>query len=1112
LSIESGSSPAPSLSGASFTAIHLSDLHVGMTPQGWMWPTIKKAFFEDIRRLLGRISNLDLVIFSGDLTQSGNAEEYKRLTQILQEIWQVFDSFGSKPLLFPVPGNHDLVRPNMSGAVTKALDRWWKDDELRKSFWETSLNEYQALIAAAFVNYVEWFGSLRKNGIPVVDAQHGPLPGDIAAFCVIRDSKVGLIGLNSAWLQISDGDYERRLSVDTRQLHGLTGERPDEWCSENSFNIIVTHHPTSWLHRLGEDSWRSEIYLPSRFDCHLYGHMHEAASRSVGEGGSPERIQFQGSSLFGLEHVQSGVLRIHGYSMLQFKANKSERVIRQWPRKALKGNDGVYKIAPDHEFNINDEGWFDTCYSINADHAGTLPPTGSVIQPGRYGEDSKGLLKTLRRIFPTSKAFDDVRRVEHGIATSALMERRTLWVASDWGLGSDQFISSVTQTLGLVSNIYQIDCSRYFTGDDLLSGFRGQTGISFESLCALLSEETKCLLLLDDVPIHEHKDSERSRLQQDIELIVEAVLQYCENACIVVRSRAEPNYGPIRTVRLSPLDEADTGTYVAAHEMGGPTLATAHFIAQIHRHTDGIPASIDGALRNIQIVGLKQLPSLNTDVAGKTAAQGKTPPGLQATLTQLKTSNDPTIERSWLLLKALAMFPRGEKLATVKRFFQASPFYPQNARYLLDLALVDAIEIPSMTEAESADTGRALLVRRPVREFLYENLSPLELKNLTRRALTLYFGDQWSTKGIKSPRALRFDDRRCGSWQIGNANLLVLRSAREAAEGRTGSKIKTAFNLANVYCAALLSGDHFRDVLLLCSDLLESFGPLQEFELDMPSLKLMYATALRMNGDTELARDILLDIRTQPTPKTIRNRALLNLALCYESLHMMDEAVKTAKECRSIEPKSTIALQASAIIVGTSTVGSARTAGLRKLESAARRKKAHIVANNIAIDLADTTEDVAKRREALFDVVQTAPTTGDGYNAMRAAIELGKMQLEGGAILREGELSRLIDAYHYLYSESGGSLLNNCHDILATHFERKGEFDNLLRLFRHSSLIWRLRAQSKREAKSLASIGLVLGDRVKSGWLQANREVAYFMARASQLLAEQPSNGNSSKK
>jgi len=1089
---------SPSLS---VSAIHLSDLHVGMSPQGWMWPTVKKAFLEDLRRLLGKTGAVNLVIFSGDLTQTGATEEYEALTQILQEIWDVMRVCGSDPWLFPVPGNHDLVRPRTSAAAFKALSRWWNDGELREDFWrEGDDNEYQALVEEAFAHYEAWTESLSKASIRLPDLKSGRLPGDACTCVTIGEARIGLMGLNSSWLQLGPGDLRQMLAVDTRQLHFLTDGRPDDWCAANDFNILVTHHPPGWLHPASLDAWRSEVYLPSRFDCHLHGHMHEPAFTSVIEGGAAARRYIQAASLFGLEQISTGVVRLHGYSVVQLYAASVQRRIRHWPRKALKGTDGIYKIAPDHEFNINGEGYYDLPYTLQKGGSDQTPTLDDALQPERYRASDTAQLQSLRRIFPTSKAFDEVRRVEQGIAVSALTEQRTLWVASDWGLGSDQFVGSVAQRLNLASRIYQIDFNQHFSKSDFLLGFKHQTGFSFERFCALLADEPQFILLLDDVPIHEGKDREVRRLQQDIELIVEAVLQYCDNARIVVRSRREPVSGSIKIVPLLPLDEADTRTYVSIHEHGGTTLATAHFAAQIHRHTDGIPASIDAALRDIQIVGPKELPSLNTDIAGKTAAHGSAPPGLQATLAQLQESRDPTIKRSWLLLKALAMFPRGEQLSTVKRFFATSPFYLQNARYLLDLALVDAIEIPSMHEQEVGDSGRALFVRRPVREYLYSTLSSTELKSLNRRALTLYFGEQWQVKGLKPPRSLQFNDQHCGSWQIGNANLLILRAAREAAEDPVPAKIRLALYLANSYCDMLYKGDHFRETLLLCGDMLGVLADVDQSSADLLSLRYQYARALRMNGDVEAACDILLDIHARLTPKSVRARALLNLAFCYQSLGKKEEAVATARDCQSIEPKSNNSLQASSIIVSCSAEGSQRTQELRRLERLARTRKAHVVANNIALNLADETTDATKKQEALAAIIQSAPVSGDEYNSMRASIRLAELQLKSRP-LSEADLSRLIDTYHYLYGEGGGTLLDRCHNVLWADLEKKGDLNNLLRLFRHSSLIWRLRGQAEHEDKCSGKLGILLGDRTKEGWRHASRELAYFMARTAQMLA-----------
>jgi 3',5'-cyclic AMP phosphodiesterase CpdA len=70
--------------------MHLSDLHVGVSNQGWLWPAFKKAFFDDIKNLYRKLGAWDVVVFSGDLAQKATVPEYEILTEILKEIWSVF--------------------------------------------------------------------------------------------------------------------------------------------------------------------------------------------------------------------------------------------------------------------------------------------------------------------------------------------------------------------------------------------------------------------------------------------------------------------------------------------------------------------------------------------------------------------------------------------------------------------------------------------------------------------------------------------------------------------------------------------------------------------------------------------------------------------------------------------------------------------------------------------------------------------------------------------------------------------------------------------------------------------------------------------------------------
>jgi len=59
--------------------LHLTDLHRGMKEQRWLWPGVRGIFFDDLKKLHEKCGPWDLVLFTGDLTQRGSAEEFQKV-------------------------------------------------------------------------------------------------------------------------------------------------------------------------------------------------------------------------------------------------------------------------------------------------------------------------------------------------------------------------------------------------------------------------------------------------------------------------------------------------------------------------------------------------------------------------------------------------------------------------------------------------------------------------------------------------------------------------------------------------------------------------------------------------------------------------------------------------------------------------------------------------------------------------------------------------------------------------------------------------------------------------------------------------------------------------
>ena len=127
-----------------------------MANQDWLWPTLKHALFDDLAKVHQLSGGWDLVIFSGDLVQSGEKAEYDRLNAILGELWDHFAKLGCTPELIVLPGNHDLKRPTMN-SVFRTLKRWWEEPDVQAEFFRSQDNEYRLAVAKMLEQYSGWF-------------------------------------------------------------------------------------------------------------------------------------------------------------------------------------------------------------------------------------------------------------------------------------------------------------------------------------------------------------------------------------------------------------------------------------------------------------------------------------------------------------------------------------------------------------------------------------------------------------------------------------------------------------------------------------------------------------------------------------------------------------------------------------------------------------------------------------------------------------------------------------------------------------------------------------------------------------------------------------------
>lgn len=340
----------------SFSWLHFTDLHQGLESQGWLWPGVRDALFADLEKLHERCGPWDLVLFSGDLTQRGTAEEFKNFNDsTLQKLWSHLQSLGSTPSLLAIPGNHDLMRPDQRRPEALVLQRWSTYPEVQAEFWRDAGSPYRKLVEQAFTPYTAWHDSHPYCAVP---RKPGLMPGDFSAILHKDGLKLGIVGLNSTWLQISGGNYEGKLAVDARQFHAPCDGDGPAWVKSCDFALLMTHHPPDWLSPEAREQFFAEVATPGRFSAHVFGHMHEHMATTLTIGGSAPRRQLQGSSLFGLETFGDGKMdRRHGYAAGRISVDdRGQASLRLWPRTAKRHPAGYWRIVQDIDaFELSDD-------------------------------------------------------------------------------------------------------------------------------------------------------------------------------------------------------------------------------------------------------------------------------------------------------------------------------------------------------------------------------------------------------------------------------------------------------------------------------------------------------------------------------------------------------------------------------------------------------------------------------------------------------------------------------------------------------------------------------------------------------------------------------------
>lgn len=236
-----------------FNWLHLTDLHCGQTGERHLWPEIRHHFFEDLDKLHDKCGPWQAVLFSGDFVQKGALGEFGWLEQdVLGPLWNRFTELHDiPPVLLAVPGNHDLQRPgnDIEKSLQPAL-KWLLSPDLfpqiADEFFEDPESSYRKIVDTTLANYVKWADEQRHRQDHSIRTSR--FPGDFSTtFQLPGGRRVGVVGLNAAFLQLAADNYQGKLAWDVRQFHAVCEGDGPAWTTQHDICLLMTHQGPEWL-------------------------------------------------------------------------------------------------------------------------------------------------------------------------------------------------------------------------------------------------------------------------------------------------------------------------------------------------------------------------------------------------------------------------------------------------------------------------------------------------------------------------------------------------------------------------------------------------------------------------------------------------------------------------------------------------------------------------------------------------------------------------------------------------------------------------------------------------------------------------------------------------
>ena len=424
------------------------------------------------------------------------------------------------------------------------MSNWTDEDIKNEYFWEKP-NIYFDFINERFQNYVQWYNNtaIRKPE----DIYWGYLPGDFYTSLTLQDVKLGIVGLNSSFLQLYNGDAKQKLGIYNKQINSLFNEKYIEWIKEQDLPIMITHHSPEWFEPKSLNKFNQEIYYNGSYLEHLCGHLHEPSYTTTSVNGFPSKRLFISPSLFGLETYEdkSSSKRIHGYiaGIYNIESGTISKTI--WPRISIKTKAGVLKISQNEEFNLDKDSLSLTevlkdsritaAYNRSNEEIDTFisieEKAGNLFDKRAFFD--RGLVRTL---YKEVYSHMNIRLQERNLVVNSLKNQKYCWIATKFGLGEDEFIGSILNEACINSgNCFCINCDEVSSIEQLIEIFNNTFSLNITKFFDITNKLDRPLLVFNNL------NEDLAKNTVSIKEFIQTIFDFSPNLKIAIVSEIKPD-------------------------------------------------------------------------------------------------------------------------------------------------------------------------------------------------------------------------------------------------------------------------------------------------------------------------------------------------------------------------------------------------------------------------------------------------------------------------------------------------------------------------------------------------------------------------------------------